>query len=140
MAAGANPQMILQMLKSRMAGAGGGAGAPMPGAPGPAPDESTDPATREMAGADSGYALKLINNLKKQIADLLPTLAFKAPAASRALMSSFKGIDTAIKELQQAQATENAVGGPLKLSAAPTPQPAGGTGAPDIVKPASGGM
>src|SRR5271167_1716487 len=126
--------MILQMLKSKMGGAAGPAGAP-PGAGGT--EESLGPATRELQGADPDYALKLVNSLKKQIADMIPTLAFRAPAASRALVSTFKGLDAAIKELQQAQATMNAVGGGIKNSAIPQPSPpSGGMGAPEIGKSA----
>jgi hypothetical protein len=136
MGAGINPQMILQMLKSRAGGAGAAGGAT--GAPGA--EESVGPASRELQGADPEYALKLINQLKKQIADMIPTLAFRAPAASRALVSTFKGLDVAIKELQQAQATLSAVGGPIKMSGLPTSQPPGGTGSPEMMKPASPGM
>lgn len=92
---------------------------------------------REMQAAEPDYALKIITGLKKQIVDMIPSLSFKAPAASRALMSAFKGIDTAIKELQQAQATMNAVGGGLNMSAVPKQQPQGGTGTPDIVRAAT---
>src|SRR5438445_5615139 len=99
-------------------------------------EESVGPAARELQGADPGYALKLIADIKKKLADLLPTLAFRAPAASRALMSSFKGIDSAIKELQQANATLQAVGGPINMSAIPQPMPPGGTGSPELMKPA----
>jgi hypothetical protein len=133
----ANPSaLIMQLLKSQ--GAGGGAS----GATGsPAAQESVGPATRELQGADPGYALKLINDMKKRLLDMLPSLAFKAPAASRALMSSFKGIDTALKELQQAQATLSAVGGPIQNSAIPQPQPPmGGVASPDITRAASNGM
>jgi hypothetical protein len=84
--------------------------------------------------------LKVINDLKKQIADMLPTLAFRAPAASRALMSTMKGFDTAIKELQQAAATLSAVGGPLKMSAVPGALPPGGSGSPELPRPAGMGM
>jgi hypothetical protein len=134
MAGAINPQAILQMLKSKMGGAPGG-GPPSGG------DESLGPATREMQGADPEYALKLVNSLKKQIADMIPTLAFKAPAASRALVGCFKGLDAAIKELQQAQATMNAVGGGIKSSAVPQPQPPmGGVQAPDIQKSSGIGM
>ena len=128
--------MILQMLKSRAGGAGAAGGAT--GAPGA--EESVGPASRELQGADPEYALKLINQLKKQIADMIPTLAFRAPAASRALVSTFKGLDAAIKELQQAQATLSAVGGPIKMSGLPTSQPPGGTVGPEMMKPASPGM
>jgi hypothetical protein len=126
-----NPQAILQMLKARMGGAGAAGGATGTGGA----EESVGPASRELQGADPEYALKLISQLKKQIADLIPTLAFRAPAASRALVSTFKGIDAAIKELQQAQATLNAVGGPIKMSGIPAQQPPGGSsGAPELGK------
>jgi hypothetical protein len=123
------------MLKSRAGGAGAAGGAT--GAPGA--EESVGPATNQLQGADPEYALKMISSLKKQIADMIPTLAFRAPAASRALVSTFKGIDAAIKELQQAQATLSAVGGPIKMSGIPTSQPPGGT-QPEMMKPASQGM
>jgi hypothetical protein len=132
MAAGINP-LILAMLKSKMGGAAGAAGAAT-GTPGA--EESVGPAARELQGADPEYALKLVNDIKKKIADLIPTLAFKAPGASRALASTFKGIDAALKELQQAQATLQAVGGPINMSAIPRPMPPGGTGAPELMKPA----
>jgi len=138
--AGFNPQMLLSLLKSKMGGAGGAAGAAT-GTPGA--EESVGPATRELQGADPNYSLKVITDLKKQIADMIPTLAFRAPAASRALVSTFKGLDAAIKELQQAQATLNAVGGPLKLSAIPMPAGVGGggsSGSPELMKPAGIGM
>src|SRR5882724_267386 len=129
--------MLLSLLKSKMGGAGGAAGAAT-GTPGA--EESVGPATRELQGADPNYSLKVITDLKKQIADMIPTLAFRAPAASRALVSTFKGLDAAIKELQQAQATLNAVGGPLNMSAIPRPQPPGSSGAPDLPKPAGQGL
>ena len=137
---GMNPQMLLAMLKQKS-----GMGAPGAGPAGTATgagagEDSVGPAARELQGADPEYALKLINGLKKQIADLIPTLAFRAPAASRALVSTFKGIDAAIKELQQAQATLNAVGGPLNMSAIPQPQPPGGSGAPEMMMPANRGV
>jgi hypothetical protein len=132
MASGPNPAMLMQLLQKVKGGAGGGA---------PGGDDSTGPATREMQGADPGYALKMINDLKKKIADMIPTLAFKAPAASRALVSCFKGLDAAIKELNQAQATMNAVGGGIQNSAVPQPQPpTGGLQAPDIQKSSGIGM
>lgn len=119
MAAGFNPQMLLQMLSRGRGGAGGG-------------EESAAPASRELQGADPEYALKLVNDLKKKAADLIPMLAFRAPAAARALASTFKGLDAAIKELQQAQATLQAVGGPINMAAVPKPQPPGSTGAPGL--------
>jgi hypothetical protein len=133
--AGLNPQMILAMLKSKMGGAAGAAGAAT-GTPGA--EESVGPAARELQGADPGYALKMVSDLKKKIADLIPTLAFRAPAATRALVSTFKGLDAAIKELQQAAQTLQAVGGPLNMSAIPSPTPPGGTGAPMLSAASTG--
>jgi hypothetical protein len=141
MAAGANPQMILQMLKSASGGGapGGAPGAGATGAPGGAQD-SVGPATRELQSANPEYALKLIQSLKKQIVELLPSLSFKAPAAARALMSTMKGVDAALKELQQANATLQAVGAPIDMSAIPRPQPPGGPSSPAIMNPANTGI
>lgn len=122
MAAAFNPQMLLQMLQQQKGGGAGEGG------------DETSGASRELQGADPGYALQMVNQIKKKIADMLPTLAFKAPAAARSLMSSFKGLDSAIKELQQAQQTMQAVGGRINLSALPQSQGPGGTGAPDLMR------
>src|SRR5262249_16100895 len=116
---GLNPAMILQLLKARQ-GAGGGA----PGAPGGGDD--TGGVSRELQGSDPEYASKLVTDIKKKIMDLIPTQAFKAPAAARALASTMKGVDTALKELNQAQQTMQAVGGPMGLSAVSKQQPPGG--------------
>lgn len=136
MAGAPNPAMIMQLLKSQ---AGGGAAAGATGTPGAS--ESVGPAVRQLQSSNPDYTLKMVNDVKKRIADMIPELAFSAPAASRALASVFKGLDAAIKELQQAQATQNAVGGGIQNSAIPQPQPpTGGLGAPDIVKSAGVGM
>ena len=137
MASAPNPAMILQMLKSQ---AGGGAAGGATGTPGP--QESLGPAVRELQGADPEYAMKLVNSMKKDIVNnLIPMLAFRAPAASRAIASVLKGLDTAINELQKAQATMNAVGGGIKNSAIPQPQPpTGGLQAPDVAKSAGAGL
>jgi|SRR5271157_227245 len=137
MGAGMMPQ-IMAMLKSQ---SGMGSGVPGGAATGgSSADEGVGPASRQLQSSDPGYVLKQVNDLKKQIADLIPSLAFSAPAASRNLVSCFKGLDGAIKELQQAQATKNAVGPALNMSAIPTPQPPGGTGAPQILPSASVGI
>jgi hypothetical protein len=125
------------MLKSQ---AGGGAAGGATGTPGAS--ESLGPAVRELQGADPEYAMKLVNSMKKDIVNnLIPMLAFRAPAASRAIASVLKGLDTAINELQKAQATMNAVGGGIKNSAIPQPQPpTGGLGAPNVTQGAGTGM
>lgn len=135
MTGGLNPQLLMALLKAKgpmgAAGAATGTGAG---------EDSIGPATRELEGANPDYALKLVSEIKKQVANMIPTLAFRAPGAARALSSCFKGLDAALKELQQAQATLNAVGSPIKSSAVPTPQPPGATGAPSLPNPANVSM
>lgn len=127
MAASSIGPQILAMLAARQqggaAGATTGAGAS---------DESVGNASAQLQGADPGYALKEINAVKQTISNYISTLAMRVPAASRALASTLKGFDAAVKELQNAQATAQAVGGPVNLSAIPRPQPPGGTGAPSL--------
>src|SRR5712691_12305035 len=120
--------MLLALLaaRSKMGAAGAATGTG-------AGEEALGPASRQLQGADPGYALKLVMRMKQDIANMVPTLAFRTPAAVRALLSTFKGLDAAIKELQQAQATAQAVGGPVGLSAIPQPQPPGGMGAPSPI-------
>lgn len=122
---------IMALLKAQSGmGSGGVAGTATGGS---SAEEGAGPASRELQNSDPNYALKIINSIKKQVADLIPTLAFSSPAASRNLSSCFRGFDGAIKELQQAQATKNAVGPALNMGAIPTPQPPGGPGAPQVL-------
>lgn len=126
--------MLLQMLAAK---AGGGqSGATGTGASG----EAVGSASRQLSGSDPSYNLKMVMKAKQDMASMVPELAFKAPGAARALAALMKGFDSAIKELQQMQATMQAVGGPVGLSAIPRPQPPGGTGAPSPVMPNQQGM
>lgn len=133
MTSGMNPQMLLQMLAAR---SNQGQGATGTGASG----DAVGSATRQLSGSDPAYNLKMVMQAKQQMANMVPELAAKAPAAARAVASLMKGFDAAIKELQQLQATMQAVGGPINLSAIPRPQPPGGTGAPSPVMPNQQGM
>src|SRR5271168_107481 len=136
-----NPGMLLQLLK-------GASGAGAPGAPQQAGaatgtgsgEDALGPATRELQAANPDYALKTVNAIKKQVTDLIPTLAFRAPGAARALASLIKGLDASLKELQTAQQTLQAVGGPIKNSAIPMPQPPGGSGVPATPNPSNLGV
>jgi len=137
MGAAPNPALILQMLKTQAAGgsAAGGATGSQDAA------DSVGPAMRELQQANPDYTLKTLTDLKKRIADMIPQLAMRIPAASRALVSTFKGLDSAIDELKKANQSLNAVGGTIKNSAIPQPQPpSGDVAAPDVMKPASVGM
>jgi hypothetical protein len=135
-----NPQALLAMLASR-AQAGGGGTAPGGMATGTGSAESAvGPAARQLGSSDPGYALKMVTKIKQDIANMIPSLAMRSPASARALAATFKGLDAAIKELQQAQATLQAVGGPVGLSAIPQASPPGGTASPSMVPPSGGGM
>ena len=123
MAAGGIGPALLAMLAAKSQGGAGATGAG-------APDEQVGNASAQLQGADPAYALKEINAAKQTISNYIATLSMRIPAAARALSSTLKGFDAAIKELQTAQATAQATGGPVNLSAIPRPQPPGGTGAP----------
>ena len=121
---GFDPRMLLSLLASKgPAGAGGGATGTDTAAP------AVGNASSQLQGADPAFALKEIMQLKQTAANYITQLAFRVPAASRALSSTLKGLDAAIKELQTAQSTAEAVGGPVGLSAIPRPTPPGAIGA-----------
>lgn len=128
------PQILAMLAARSQGGAAGsttGAGAS---------DEQVGNASAQLQGADPAYALKEINSVKQTIANYISTLSMRVPSAARALSSTLKGFDAAIKELQTAQATAQAVGGPVNLSAIPRPQPPGGTGAPSPTMAAGMGV
>jgi hypothetical protein len=139
MAAGFNPGMLLQMLASR----GGGS---VPGQPGPTStgtgsgDEAAGNASTQLQGANPEYALKEIMDVKQRVVNNITTLAFRVPSASRALSSVLKGLDAAIKELQNAQSTMQAIGGPINNSAIPRPSPPGGSALPSPAGASSQGF
>lgn len=114
--------MLLQMLAAMRQGGGQSSAG-----------ESNGPAMRELQGEDPNYALRIVQQMKRMTADLIPVLAQRNPGANRALAAIFKNLDAAIKELQRGVATANAVGGPIESSTIPRPQPPGGTGAPQLV-------
>lgn len=121
---GFDPRMLLSMLAARaQAGAGGGATGTDTAGP------ALGNAATQLQGADPGMLLDQAKQVKSQIVDMFRASAFRVPAASRAFASMMKSIDAAIKELQQAQSTAEAVGGPVGLSAIPQPSPPGALGA-----------
>jgi hypothetical protein len=128
-----NPAMLMSLLKSKQAGndtAASGAGQG---------GDSVAPAVRQLQAANPDYFLKLTSDLRKQVYTMLPVLAQMNPASARALLSTIKGFDAALKELQTVQATANAVGQPIQNSSIPTPQPPG-SGAPSLPNPANVSM
>lgn len=134
------------MLASKAGAAGGNAGSGATGT-GTA-DDAVGSATNQLQGADPAYALKQLMDLKKTLVGIITTQAFRVPGAARALSSCLKGIDSGIKEMQQAQSTMDAVnsggggslpGGPVGLSAIPQASPQGALGAPPPQGSTSGG-
>ena len=120
---GFDPRALLSLIASRGAG-GAGASATGTGTAGP----MVGNASAQLQGADPKFALKQVQKMKQDVANLIAPLAFRVPAAARALASMMKGFDSTIKELQQAASTAEAVGGPVGLSAVPGPQPPGASG------------
>lgn len=136
MGASPNPFAALSAMLAAKSPGGAGTGATGTGSS----DSAVGNASTQLQGADPKYALKELMGVKQTIANYITSLAFRVPAASRALSSTLKGLDSTIKELQQAQATLEAVGGPVSLSSIPQPQPPGAAGgAPQMGTP-SGGM
>ena len=117
--------MLMALLAARQQG-GAGMSATGTGNSG----DAVDSAGTQLQGADPAYMLKEATDLKRRLVGLITPAAFRIPGAARALSSCLKGLDSAIKELQQAQSTAEAVaGGPVALSAIPQPSPPGALGA-----------
>lgn len=123
--------MIAALLKARL---GGAPGAGVTGAGGG--EESVVPAARQLQASNPDFVLKMVSEIRKRIIGMLPILSEMNPSSARALMSTVKGFDAAVKELQQVQQTAQAVGGPIQSSAIPQPQPPG-SGAPSLPNPAN---
>lgn len=129
--------MLLSMLAARAGASAGGAASGATGT-GTA-DDAVGSASNQLQGADPAYALKEAMDLKRRLVAIITTQAFRVPGAARALSSCLKGLDSGIKEMQQAASTAEAVGagggnpgapgGPVSLSAIPMPSPPGALGA-----------
>jgi hypothetical protein len=125
----------MAMLAAKQQG-GAGTGATGAGAP----ESEVGNASAQLQGADPAYALKEINSIKQAISNNIASLSMRIPGAARALAGTLKGLDAAIKELQTAQATAQATGGPIQLSAIPRPQPPGSVSAPSPVMASGQGV
>ena len=129
--------MLLAMLASKAGASAGGAASGATGT-GTA-DDAVGSASNQLQGADPAFALKEAMDIKRRLVGIITTQAFRVPGAARAFSSCLKGLDSGIKEMQQAQSTAEAVGGPVSLSAIPQPSPPGALGAPPP-QGAGGGM
>lgn len=63
----------------------------------------------ELGGADPRAAFRLIQQMKQQVATLIPQLAFRIPNVSRHLSQLFNSLDKILEEVNKAQQTQNAV-------------------------------
>jgi hypothetical protein len=93
----------------------------------------------ELQGADPGAMLKLLQQVKSIIVPAYVRAAFQMPGVARNIAQAQKYIDNAIKEAEQATATEQTVQPPIANNAAipnPQGQGMGGMGLQDF---ASGG-
>jgi hypothetical protein len=140
MAAGPQlPAMMARQLLSRLAGGGapggappGGGGPPQPPGPGGAAGmQATPPSSAgqqisqqlaELQGADPGSMLKILQQVKSMLVALYPRSAFTIPGVARNTAQAMKYMDNAIKEAEQAAATQQTVKPPIANNTGITPQ------------------
>lgn len=76
----------------------------------------------ELQGADPGAILRKFTQMKQEVIEILPHVAFSLPGVSKHITTIWKGLDGAIKEAEQALSTQNAVQSqPLGFGAANPP-------------------
>ena len=127
--AGQMARSIIDSLSSR--GQPPSAGGGPAGANPDAASQSLSSQMSELGGADPQNLAKTLEKIKRSIVDLIPQTAFRVPGVSKHLTPMLKAIDGAIKEAQQALATQKTVGSmpgmeqpqqqPIGLSAANPP-------------------
>ena len=88
MGASPNPFAALSAMLAAKSPGGAGTGATGTGSS----DSAVGNASTQLQGADPKYALKELMGVKQTIANYITSLAFRVPAASRALSSTLKGI------------------------------------------------
>jgi len=77
-----DPNMVSELLASRMA---------------------------ELGGADPKSVQRAMMQMKQQVATLIPQLAFRIPGVTKHLSSLFSNIDKVLEEIDKASQTQNAV-------------------------------
>ena len=83
----------------------------------------------ELQGADPGAILRKLSQMKSELIDMIPHVAFSLPGVSKHISNMWKALDGAIKEAEQAVSTQQSVQAtPIGMSAA-RPQPGQGQGA-----------
>jgi hypothetical protein len=113
-------QLVQRLAQGGKGGSGGpgagGPGQPPPGAGGAAGSDGNDAAGEqlssqfaELQGADPAFIGKTLQQIKGMMVSLYTRTAFTIPAASRHIAQCQKSIDAAMKEIESAAATQNAV-------------------------------
>ena len=82
----------------------------------------------ELQGADPQAILRLFTDMKKQVVEIIPHVAFSLPGVSKHMTNLWKALDGAIKEAEQALSTQQSIQStPIGMTAAqPQPQQEGG--------------
>lgn len=63
----------------------------------------------ELQGADPQMVGKKLNQMKQEVVQLIPQIAFRIPGMSKHLSGLLKSLDGALKEIEQANSTQGAV-------------------------------
>jgi hypothetical protein len=113
---------VIQALAQRGAGPstqGGPQGAAPPSASG-----MLSSRLNELQGADPNAIMRKLTEMKQQLIEMIPHVAFTLPGVSKHISSMWKALDGAIKEAEQAVTTQQSASSvPIGMNAA-RPQPA----------------
>lgn len=82
----------------------------------------------ELHGADPAYLLKTLQAIKQQLSQLFSQTAMRLPNVSGNIAKTMMQMDRAIKEAQQAAATQSVVKGPVGFSLTGSDSPSGPSG------------
>jgi hypothetical protein len=78
----------------------------------------------ELQGADPNAIMRKLTEMKTQLIEMIPHVAFTLPGVSKHISSMWKALDGAIKEAEQAVSTQQSASSvPIGMNAA-HPQPA----------------
>lgn len=133
-------RQLVQALANRGPGAAGGMAGPDPG---DQAGQQLSTQFSELQNADPQFMLRALQHIKGMQVSMYPRAAFQIPEAARHIAQAQKSIDAAIKAVEQAAATQNAVrpsianqaslppnmasqGGPPGMGPGGPPQPIGG--------------
>jgi len=112
---------VIDSLSKRGAGPStqGGAGGAAP----EMAEQALSSRLNELQGADPGAVLRKFTQMKQEVVQLIPQVAFTLPGVSKHMTNLWKALDGAIKEAEQALSTQQSVQStPVGMTAAQPPQ------------------